>query len=169
MRLSAFRFQPRAIDVGEFQRGTVVDRRPSLGQQPLALELQLLRRLIARVEPAGRDQGIARGIVFGQPVGLAFLAIPAEAQPLQVVLDGCLELGLAAQPVGIVEPQDERAAMAPREQPVEQGRPDIADMQEAGRAGREADNRRDFGAAVMGGDLWRRPVGGSSALRYCPP
>jgi hypothetical protein len=40
--------------------------------------------------------------------------------------------------VGVVDPQDELAAMVPRQEPVEQSRPNAADMQEAGWAGGES-------------------------------
>ena len=39
--------------------------------------------------------------------------------------------------VGVVDPEDEPAAVVPGEQPVEQGGPHSADVQEAGRAGSE--------------------------------
>ena len=50
-------------------------------------------------------------------------------------------LGLArrALDVGVLDAEDERAARAAREQPVEQRRARVADVQLPGRAGGEAD------------------------------
>ena len=107
VRPAALAFQPRPVGVGELQRRAVVDRRPALGEQTLALELELLRRLVAGIEPAGGDQRVARRVVVRQPVRLLLVARPIEAEPLEIALDRGLVLGLAARPVGVVEPQDE--------------------------------------------------------------
>jgi hypothetical protein len=57
------------------------------------------------------------------------LARPVRPEPGQVALDGGFVLGLALS-IGVVEAKDERAAMAPGEQPVEGRRTHVADLQE---------------------------------------
>ena len=47
VRLAAFVLQAQAVGIAELERGAVVDRRPALRQQALALEHQLLGRLVA--------------------------------------------------------------------------------------------------------------------------
>jgi hypothetical protein len=47
--------------------------------------------------------------------------------------------GPRALQVGILDPENESAARRPREQPIEQSRPDIAHMEISGRARRESD------------------------------
>ena len=162
VRPAAFAFEPRAVGIAELERGAVVDRRAALREQALALELQLLGRLVAGIEPADRDQPVAGGVVVRQPVGLPLLARPIEAQPGKVALDRRFVLGLAALPVGVVEAQDEGAAVPLGEQPIEQRRAHVAHVQEPGRARRKTD---DGIWHAMRGDLWRRGVGGSSGLR----
>ena len=140
MRPAAFAFEPRAIGVAELERGAVVDRRAALRQQALALELELLRRLVAGIEAADGDQPVAGRVVVRQPVHLPLLARPIEAEPGKVALDRGFVLGLAALPVGVVEAQDEGAAVPLGEQPIEQRRAHVPHVQEPGRAGRKADN-----------------------------
>ena len=65
---AAFAFEFLARGLVEPERGAVVDRRLALAEQALALELELLGRLVAGIELAGSDQGIAGDVVFGQPV-----------------------------------------------------------------------------------------------------
>ncbi len=103
---------------------------------------------IVLVDVTGLDQSLGRPAVdFGSlrlivgPVRATDLRtlIPIDADPAEPVedpLDGVLDVPLL---VGVVDPQDElAAAVVSRQQPVEQGRPDPADVQEPRRAGREA-------------------------------
>src|ERR671911_262137 len=59
--------------------------------------------------------GLARG--EREAVHLALLARPIQAEPGKIALDRGFVLGLAALPVGVVEAQDEGAAMPLGEQP----------------------------------------------------
>ena len=61
-----------------------------------------------------------------------------EAQPLHALEDRVDGLGGGALAVGVLDAQDERAAVTARVQPAEQGRADPADVQHAGGAGGEA-------------------------------
>ncbi len=66
----------------------------------------------------------------------AFVVI--EPQPLHALEDRVDGLGRGALAVGVLDAQDERAAMASCVQPAEQGRADAADVQHAGGTGGEA-------------------------------
>ena len=80
--------------------------------------VELLRLVIGAVRPA--DLGAL---------------VPVDAEPAEAVEDGLQGLGHVALLVGVVDAQDELAAVLAGEQPVEQGRADAADVQIAGRAG----------------------------------
>src|SRR3982750_4494240 len=75
-----------------------------------------------------------------RPVRAADLGplVPVEAEPAEAVEDGLQRLGDVALLVGVVDAQDELAAVLAGEQPVEKGRADAADVQVAGRAGGES-------------------------------
>ncbi len=74
MRLAPFGFELRAFRVGELQRGAVIDRRLAAGELALALQLELLRRLVGGIEPAARFQLLDRG-------GVARRSGPTGAPP----------------------------------------------------------------------------------------
>src|SRR5688572_27157365 len=59
--------------------------------------------------------------------------IPVEPQPSQVFEDAVLRLASRPLRVGVFDPQDERALVAVREEPVEQCGPRVADVQLSGR------------------------------------
>ena len=61
--------------------------------------------------------------------------MPDPAEAVEDPADGVLDVPLL---VGVVDPEDELAAVVAGQQPVEQGRPHPADVQEAGRAGGES-------------------------------
>ena len=138
VRAPAFRLQPAALVVAEAQRRPVVDRRPPPRQLPLALVLQLFRRLVSGIEAARGAQPLARRFVGGEPLRLPGTAVPVQPQPAQVLLDGGDELLARALAIGVVDPQQEMPAPPSREQPVDQRRADVADVQQPGRARREA-------------------------------
>ena len=84
------------------------------------------------------DLGMARG-KFGLEMGLA---VPVEAEPAHPVEDRVDRRLGRARLVGILDAQQELAAMVARVEPVEQGRARAADMEEAGGRGREAGDDR---------------------------
>ena len=59
--------------------------------------------------------------------------VPVEAEPAQVLEDAGLGLARRALGVGVLDAQDERAVLAVREQPVEQRRARVADVELPGR------------------------------------
>src|SRR5262249_2530014 len=160
----------------ELEGGAIVDRRQVALQLAPALQLQLLRRLVAGIEPAGRLQLRHGGVVGGEAIGLAHLLLPLQAQPAQVFLDAGGELGHTAVAIGVVEAEDEGAALLAREQPVGERNVDVADMQPTRRARRKADAdghatassrgmraRRNGSASTK---IWRlRKASGLSAAR----
>ena len=64
--------------------------------------------------------------------------IPIDAQPAQAVQDRRQRLLDVPLLIGVVDPQDELAAVPPGEQPAEQGRADAADVKVSGRTRSEA-------------------------------
>ena len=89
-----------------------------------------------------RDLGVTGGA--GKLIG--DLAVPLQAEPRQPVEDrGDRGLGRAGA-VGVLDAQEERAAVMAREQPVEERRAGAADVQEAGRRGGETG---DYGHCIQ--------------------
>ena len=92
------------------------------GLRVLAIELGPLRLEVRRVRPAD-----VRPFV------------PVEPEPAQAVDDAGDHLPRRPLGVGVLDAQHERAAMPPREQPVEERRARAADVEVAGRGRRKAD------------------------------
>src|SRR5438128_2688157 len=69
--------------------------------------------------------------------------IPVESEPAQILDDRLF--GLDARPlgVGIFNPQNEDAIVTARQEPIEERRARVADVQVARRAGRKSNPRRD--------------------------
>ena len=65
--------------------------------------------------------------------------VPVEAEPAEGVLDLVDRLRDLAQRVGVLDPEPELAALVAREEPVEEGGVDAADVEMAGGARGEAD------------------------------
>jgi hypothetical protein len=66
--------------------------------------------------------------------------VPIEAQPLHVLEDRLLVLRLGTLPVGILDAQDELAAMPAGEQPIKEGGTSAPDVQVPCGAGGETDS-----------------------------
>ena len=136
--------RPRSA-VGRLRRGT--GRRPWRRRPPSSSGGALgLGAVVAIDVPAG-DQAIggrrgtfsARSRLEIGPERAADLGafVPVHPHPAEAVedlLDGLLDVALL---VGVVDPEDELAAVVAGEEPVEEGRPDPPDVEEAGRAGGE--------------------------------
>jgi hypothetical protein len=89
------------------------------------------------------DELLGDFLVAREPLHLEHRAlVPVEAQPLQAVEDRVDRLLRRALEVGVFDPQDESAAVAPRVRPGEERRASAADVQRAGRTRGEA--RPDF-------------------------
>ena len=124
---------------GEFQHGAVVDGRQLALDALVALGLQLGLALEAGIQPAGHFQALGGGGVAVEAAGLRVALVPGDAEPGQVLLDRGHELGLVAGDVGVVEAQQELAAMPPCQQVVGERHAGVADMQQPGGGGGEAE------------------------------
>src|SRR3990172_4637692 len=68
MRLASFGFELGPLLLRQLQGGAVVDRRLPAGELALTLQLELLRRLVSRIEPTDRLQ-------LGDGVGITVEAV----------------------------------------------------------------------------------------------
>jgi hypothetical protein len=91
-----------------------------LRELALAAALQLIRRFVAGIEPARGFQRLDRRRISGEALRLARLDVPIEPQPAQIFANAFDILLTRPLKIGIVETQQESAAIAPREQPVQQ-------------------------------------------------
>jgi hypothetical protein len=90
---------------------------------------------------------------FGLPVGTAVAARvdalgPLEAEPVQVVDHAALGLLRRALEVGVLDSKDEGTALPAREQPVEERRARVADVELPGGARSEAKSHRSLGSRL---------------------
>src|SRR5205085_1397673 len=94
-------------------------------------------------------------IVKIEPLGLPDHPVRHQPQPGQVLMNCGIELQRRALAVGVVNPEDERAAILPSEQEVVQRGTDIADMQPARRRWRKAGDyaHRDV---FTRGPVWKK-------------
>ena len=92
---------------------------------------------------AAGQQAVGVRAVQVEPLGLAVRAdgtagigafVPVEPQPPQVLEDALLRLTRRPLAIGVFDAEDEGAAAIAREQPVEQRRPGVADVQLSGGA-----------------------------------
>mgnify|MGYP003694725645 CR=1 FL=1 len=70
--------------------------------------------------------------------------VPVEPEPAQVLEDALLGLLRRTLGVGVLDAEDERAVVPAREQPVEERRARVADVELTGGAGSEADSHADL-------------------------
>ena len=151
-------------DNGRIERaaGAGVLRGRAGGQRRLTLGLEPFRRAEAVVGVATRDELASVCGVEIEPLALSVGAdvatgvdalVPGEPEPAQIVLDGGFGGRGRALAVGVLDAQDVGAAVVPRQQPVEERRAGVADVQMAGRTGGEADSHRrrsGFGSTGSG-------------------
>ncbi len=113
--------------------------RPGPGQALLAAEAVVGRLGVDELLGAGRVELEALRLDVG-PEGAADVRalVPIEPQPLEGIVQVLDVFIGVARPIGVLEPQDEGAAVRPREEVVNQGRPNAAYMLKARRRGRIA-------------------------------
>src|SRR5690606_17951016 len=104
-----------------------------------ALAVEFFRRLVAGIESVRRLEPRNGLVVTVKAIGLPRPVVRLNAQPGEILDDGVGKLAGRAADVGVVETQQEPATGLAGEQPVEQRCADIADMEQPGGAGREAD------------------------------
>ena len=123
-----------------------VPGRLTLRHQCLSLGFKLLVGAIATIGFAARQQPLRilriDGQAFGLPVGAMVAAdidsfIPFDPEPAERRLDIFLRFATRAFQIGVFDPQNQLAAVAPGQQPVEQRRTGAADVEWTGRARRK--------------------------------
>ena len=100
---------------------------------------QLVRVRRVEVQPLGLAIGTVRPADVGP-------LVPVEPEPAQVLEDARLGLARRSLGVGVLDAQDERAVLAVRQQPVEERRAGVADVQLPGGAGSESYSHTSVGS-----------------------
>src|SRR5689334_18735402 len=154
MRLAALRFQGLALVGAEVERGAVIDRRPARRLRDLALALQFILGLIRWVKQAGALQLLRRPLISVEARRLIGALVPFEAEPGQIIFNALLEFLGGAREIGVVDAQQHLPSLTLREQPVEQCRTDIADMNAPGGRRRETEADGHSFRLVWSGRLW---------------
>ena len=124
-------------------------RRAPFGRRGLTLLFELRRGAEAVVGPFVVHQLLGVRLVQMEPLGLPVRTVraadvrplvPVETEPAQILENG--GFGLARRPfgIGVFDPEDEGAALSARQQPVEERRARVADVQ---------DDRRDWGRSGL--------------------
>ena len=123
-------------------------RRQIVRERLFALGFELLGRAEAVIRAPFLEEHARARLIFSEPLGRSIRPdrsadlrplIPVQAEPAQIFENRRVGVGRRALDVGVFDAQDERAVLPAREQPVEQRRADVADVQVAGRARGESD------------------------------
>ena len=138
VRALAPRFRLGPLLGRELQHGAVIQWRLVAFDTHFSLGRQFLLAFEAGVEPSACLQSVGRRLVLRHPVRLPERFVPMQAEPVQVMADRLLVFRLAAPGIGVVDPEQEVAAMPPGQQVVGQRHPRVARMQQARGARREA-------------------------------
>ena len=133
----------------------LVDRRKPAPEQHLAAEIELLWRFVTGIDASGGLQPFELAFVQIEPLRLAHHHVGIDPEPAEIVADRGIELGRRALGVGVVDAQDELAAVLLREQEIVQRGADIADVEPAGRRGGEAGDGHGVFAI---GPVWKALV-----------
>ena len=160
----------RADPVG---RGGWVDRatlpavlRWLTGSERLApLAFEIFRGTEAGVRAGGVEQRPRRGRVLADSLGLpvrrmrsadVWPFVPVESQPPQIVKDGPFRLARRSFDIGVLDTEHERAAVTPRQQPVEERRAGVADVEVSGWTRRKAHarDRHETGPSTITATAW---------------
>ena len=131
-------------------RPPFINRRQPAPEQHLAAQLELLGSLVTGIDPARLAQPLELTFIKIEAIRLTDDLVGREAQPIEIVADRLVELGSRALAIGIVDAEDERAAILPREQEIMQRRADIADVQPTRRRRREARDDAHRGSFTFG-------------------
>ncbi len=103
MRPAARRLERGSVGFAQPQRGAIVDRRTPERLLAFATPLELLRRLIGRIEPALRLELSGRSVIGGHALGLTADEVMCNAEPGQIFLDRRRVFGLRTLAIGVVE------------------------------------------------------------------
>ena len=148
------------LGLGQVKGRAVINRRFAHVQLLLALEVKFGRRLKAFVQTAHLDQAFLGRSIAVKAQRLPFHPVPRDTQPAQIVLQTFDIFFLGPFRVGVVDPQNEGAAVLARDRIVEQGGAQVPDMDPAG-------GRR----GKSGGGHGSSPVAQACLIlgRLCPP
>ena len=142
----ARRFELGNLFRGELQAGAVVLPGLAARFRVLSLLAQPIGGAVAVIGASVRDQLRRCGAIALEPLRLEIGRvrtadlrpfIPVEPEPSQAVENAGDHVGRRALDVGVFDAQDERAAVPPRVEPVEERRARAADVQIAGGRGRK--------------------------------
>ncbi len=143
VRLAAGGLERGALVVGQAQGGAVVDRRAAERLLALAAAVELLRRLIGRVEPAQRLEFFGGGVVKGHPLRLAADEIGLERRARRDPPRSSAAYSGFERSTSVSSKRRMNVPpVAAGEQPVEQSRAGVSDVNAPGRRGRKTDDRR---------------------------
>ena len=153
---------PGAFLARNFPAGAFITRRAALGGSGRAALLQLLLAAETIVGMSGGQQ-LRRALAIElHALGLVVgTLVPIEAEPAHALQDAVNHLRGRAFEIGVLNTQDQRAAMMTGEEPVEQGGACAAHMQVSGGRGSKTD-------AWPGGRGGGRTEGGGHYERSCP-
>ena len=138
------------LRMGELQRLATIDRRQPARAADLAPEVEFLRRLVAGVEQPCPLQPVDGVVIDLESPRLVLGGVLEDAEPMQVVEDRVGIFLPGPRDIGVVEALDEAAAVLGGEQPVEQRRARIADMDVAGGRWGETDGNGHWRAVNKG-------------------
>jgi hypothetical protein len=142
VRAPPFCSEGRALVLRQLQAAAVVDRRQAERELALALAVELVLGLVAGVEPPAALQLLGKRRIALQARRLALLQRPRKPEPPHILANAFGEGFRRPLDVGVIEAQHESTALRFREQPVEERRPHVADVQTTGGARREANRDR---------------------------
>jgi hypothetical protein len=77
---------------------------------------------------------------MSEPLRLARLPVPVEAEPAEIGLDRLGEFLRRARRIGVVEAENQGAARFPGEEPVDERGTGVAEVETPGRARRETED-----------------------------
>src|SRR5205085_1593335 len=92
--------------------------------------------------------------------------VPLQSEPAQALVERLFRFRVVALAVRVLQTEDERAAAVPGEEPVEEGRPDRAEVGQPRWARREPDTYRTRGLVIYAGESLRHYSRSSSSSSY---
>ena len=153
---------PRTLLARNLPAGAFITRRTALGGSSRAALLQFRLGAETIVGMSGGQQLRGALAIHFHALGLMVgTLVPVEAEPAHALQDAVNHLRGRALEIGVLNAQDQRAAVMASEQPVEQRGARAAHVQVSGGRGREAD-------AWAGGRGGGRAEGGGHYERSCP-
>ena len=148
----------------------IIDRRFAHVQLFFTLQVQLDRSFETFIDPAHLNQQRLGRHILRDAQGLPFGMVPLQPQPAQIGLEPLDVFFLRPLGVGIVNAQDEAAAILPGYRIVHQGRPQVADVNPAGRRRGKAGSGHDaFSCWVRAVSYGRQNVHMTGATRAGSP